>query len=79
MKLFLKWFFGKLKTYAIASAVIIIVCLLFSPEDAHLDLWLLECWVIGIPVLWFMVSIIKFWSRKEEKRHHSEEGTKFWE
>ena len=80
MKLFLKWFFRKLKNYALVSFVTTFIVTFFLSGDTKLtDLGVLKLWAISIPLLWFMVSVVKFWSSKEEKRHHSEKGTKFWE
>lgn len=46
--------------------------------------WILEGkwgWgvIVGIIVTVIGILVSLFWSGKEEKRHHSEEGTKFWE
>lgn len=35
--------------------------------------------IIGILLTVLGIGASLFWSSKEEKRHHSEEGTKFWE
>lgn len=46
--------------------------------------WVIEGkwgWGIIIGIVGTAVGIVAslFWSSKEEKRHHSEKGTKFWE
>lgn len=35
--------------------------------------------MLAIVVTAIGIAASLFWSSKEEKRHHSEEGTKFWE